>query len=104
MVSPEDPVSLYALQFASKSVWFYIVVAVWLAGLLIWRAVDRSMLRYAMEAISQEEDAAASVGIHVTRTKLTVTVIHASLTAFGGALSEPSQHNINPETLPAPAK
>src|SRR3546814_806765 len=56
MVSPEDPVSLYALQFASTSVWFYIVVAVWLAGLLIWRDVDRSMLRYALEAVSPEED------------------------------------------------
>ena len=63
MVSPEEPISLYAFQFASKYVWFYIIVAVWLVGLLIWRAVDRSMLRYAMEAISQEEDAAASVGV-----------------------------------------
>ena len=42
----------------------------WLGGLWIWRLVDRSMARYALEAISQEEDAAASVGIDVTRTKL----------------------------------
>lgn len=99
MVSPENPVSLYALQFASKSVWFYIVVAVWLGGLLIWRAVDRSMLRYAMEAISQEEDAAASLGVHVTRTKLTVTVISAAMTAFGGAVYGQYQQYINPETV-----
>lgn len=99
MVSPENPVSLYALQFASKSVWFYIIVAVWLGGLLIWRAVDRSMLRYAMEAISQEEDAAASLGVSVTRTKLTVTVISAAMTAFGGAVYGQYQQYINPETV-----
>lgn len=99
MVSPENPVSLYALQFASKTVWFYIIVAVWLVGLLIWRIVDRSMLRYAMEAISQEEDAAASLGMHVTRTKLTVTVISAAMTAFGGAVYGQYQQYINPETV-----
>ena len=99
MVSPDEPVSLYALQFASKYVWFYILVGVWLVGLLIWRAVDRSMLRYAMEAISQEEDAAASLGIHVTRTKLTVTVISAAMTAFGGAVYGQYQQYINPETV-----
>ncbi len=99
VVSPEDPVSIYALQFASKTVWFYIIVAIWLVGLLIWRAVDRSMMRYAMEAISQEEDAAASLGIHVTRTKLTVTVISAAMTAFGGAIYGQYQQYINPETV-----
>jgi len=99
VVSPEDPVSLYALQFASKTVWFYIIFAVWLVGLLIWRAIDRSMMRYAMEAISQEEDAAASLGVHVTRTKLTVTVISAAMTAFGGAVYGQYQQYINPETV-----
>lgn len=99
MVSPEHPVSIYALQFASKTVWFYIVVAIWLGGLVVWRIVDRSMLRYAMDAISQEEDAAASLGIHVTRTKMTVTVISAALTAFGGAVYGQYQQYINPETV-----
>ena len=99
VVSPEDPVSLYALQFASKTVWFYIIFVVWMVGLLIWRAIDRSMIRYAMEAISQEEDAAASLGVHVTRTKLTVTVISAAMTAFGGAVYGQYQQYINPETV-----
>ena len=57
------------------------------------------MLRYAMEAISQEEDASASVGINVTRTKLTVTVISAAMTAFGGAVYGQYQQYINPETV-----
>jgi branched-chain amino acid transport system permease protein len=91
--------SLYALQFADKEVWFYIVLAFWGGGLVIWRLVDRSMARFAMEAISQEEDAAAAVGIDVTRTKLEVTLISAAMTALGGALYGQYQVYINPETV-----
>ena len=95
----ESSWSLVALQFADKQVWFYVMLGFWLAGLLIWRAVDRSMARYAMLAISQEEDAAASVGINVTRTKLGITLISATMTAMGGALYGQYQMYINPETV-----
>ena len=90
---------LLAFQFGSKEEFFYVVLAVWLVGLWIWQRVDRSMARYAMEAISQEEDAAASVGIDVTRTKLWITLISACMTAFGGALYGQYQMYINPETV-----
>jgi branched-chain amino acid transport system permease protein len=91
--------SLYALQFAPKEVWFYVMLGFWLLGLWIWRLVDRSMARFAMQAISQEEDAAASVGIDVTRTKLRMTLISAAMTALGGALYGQYQVYINPETV-----
>jgi branched-chain amino acid transport system permease protein len=91
--------SLAALQFADKRVWFYVMLAFWLAGLLVWHLVDRSMARSAMLAISQEEDAAASVGINVTRTKLGITLISTAMTALGGALYGQYQVYINPETV-----
>jgi branched-chain amino acid transport system permease protein len=91
--------SLGALQFADREVFFYIMLLFWLAGLLVWRLVDRSMARLAMMAISQEEDAAASVGINVTRTKLGITLISAAMTAMGGALYGQYQMYINPETV-----
>jgi branched-chain amino acid transport system permease protein len=91
--------SLYALQFADKEVWFYVVLAFWAGSLVIWRLVDRSMARFAMEAISQEEDAAAAVGIDVTRTKLMITLLSAAMTAMGGALYGQYQVYINPETV-----
>ena len=78
---------------------FYIALAFWLFGLYVWRRIDRSMMRYAMEAISQEEDASESVGINVTRTKLLITVISAALTALGGALYGQYQLYINPDTV-----
>ncbi len=90
--------SIYALQFAQKEVFFYLMLVAWLAGLFVWRSVDRSMTRYAMEAI-REEDAAASIGIDVTRTKLRVTLISAAMTALGGALYGQYQMYINPETV-----
>ena len=91
--------SLAALQFSDKLVWFYIVLACWLAGLWVWRAVDRSMGRVALQAISEEEEAAASIGIHVTRAKLQVTMISALMTCAGGVLYAQYQSYINPDTV-----
>lgn len=95
----EGPVAIWAMQFAAKEVWLYIALAVWLAGVLIWRAVDRSMLRYALEAAGQDEDAAASIGVDVTRAKLGVTVLSAVMTATGGILYAQYQLYVAPETV-----
>ena len=91
--------SLAALQFSSKMVWFYIILGFWLAGLWIWTVVDRSMARVALEAISQEEDAAASIGIGVSRLKLGVTLISALMTCMGGVLYAQYQLYLSPETV-----
>lgn len=92
-------VSLGAVQFSSKIVWFYVIVAFWLMALWVWHRVDRSMTRLALEAISQEEDAAASIGINVTKSKLFVTLVSAVLTSLGGVLYAQYQLYINPETV-----
>jgi len=91
--------SLYALQFADKRAHFYVALAFWLFGLWVWRKVDRSMLRYALEAAASDEDAAATVGINVTRAKLAITVISAALTAVGGALYAQYQLYVSPQTV-----
>jgi len=91
--------SVVAMQFSSKVVWFYAVLACWLLALWVWRQVDRSMDRLALEAISEEEDAAASVGIDVSRTKLKVTVLSAAMTCIGGVLYAQYQLYVNPETV-----
>jgi branched-chain amino acid transport system permease protein len=72
---------------------------VWVIGLLVWRHVDRSMARLALDAISEEEAASASIGIDVTRTKLKIAVLSAGLAAFGGALYGQYQLYINPEIV-----
>jgi branched-chain amino acid transport system permease protein len=95
----DSSASLVALQFSSKLVWFYIIFAFWLGGLWVWTRVDRSMARLALEAISQEEEAAASVGMNITRLKLAVTLISALMTCLGGVLYAQYQLYVNPETV-----
>jgi branched-chain amino acid transport system permease protein len=93
-------ISLYALQFEpDRMLAYYIVFALWLFGLYIWLRVDASMDRYALDAASQDEDAAASVGINVTREKLKITALSASLSALGGAIYAQYQMYIGPETI-----
>ncbi len=91
--------NIVALQFDDKIVWYLIALAVWLSGLLIWHWVDRSMSRYAMEAISEDEDAAAAAGVNVTAEKLRITVISALMTALAGALYCQYQMFISPDTV-----
>jgi branched-chain amino acid transport system permease protein len=90
---------LLALQSDDKITWYLIALFVWVLGLLIWRWVDRSMSRYAMEAISEDEDAAAAAGVNVTAEKLKITLISALMTALAGALYCQYQMFISPDTV-----
>jgi branched-chain amino acid transport system permease protein len=90
---------LMALQFDDKITWYLIALGVWVLGLLVWRWVDRSMSRYAMEAISEDEDAAAAAGVNVTAEKLKITLISALMTALAGALYCQYQMFISPDTV-----
>ncbi len=90
---------LMALQFDDKTTWYLIALGVWVLGLLIWNWVDRSMTRYAMEAISEDEDAAAAAGVNVTAEKLKITLLSALMTALAGALYCQYQMFISPDTV-----
>jgi branched-chain amino acid transport system permease protein len=91
--------SIYALQFTDKTTWYLIALGVWAVGLFIRYRVDRSMLRYALEAIAEDEDAAAAAGVHVTWEKLKITLLSAMMTAFAGALYCQYQLFISPDTV-----
>jgi len=90
---------LWTLQFADKRVFYYVGMAAWLFGLWVWWRVDRSMARSAMEAIGEDETAAASVGIRVTRFKMGINALSAALTALGGDLLALYLAYTNPDTL-----
>ena len=79
--------------------WYLIALGVWGVGLFIRYRVDRSMLRYALEAIAEDEDAAAAAGVHVTWEKLKITLLSAAMTAFAGALYCQYQMFISPDTV-----
>ncbi len=88
-----------ALQFDDKTTWYLIALAVWLFGLVVWHWVDRSMSRHALEAISEDEDAAAAAGVDVTAEKLKITLISALMTALAGAIYCQYQMFITPDTV-----
>jgi branched-chain amino acid transport system permease protein len=90
--------SWYALQFPDKRYFYVIALVLWLGGLAVWRAIDRGG-RQVLDAISEDEEAAASIGIDVLREKLRVTMISAALTAFGGAIFGQYLMYLNPETV-----
>ena len=90
---------LLALQFDDKTSWYLIALAVWLIGLFVWHLIDRSMSRYALEAISEDEDAAAAAGVNVTAEKLKITLISALMTALAGAIYTQYQMFISPDTV-----
>ena len=90
---------LLALQFDDKVTWYLIALGIWALGLVIWRWVDGSMDRYALEAISEDEDAAAAAGVNVTKEKLKITVISALMTSLAGALYCQYQMFISPDTV-----
>jgi branched-chain amino acid transport system permease protein len=91
--------SIYALQFSSKETWYLLALAIWAGGILIRWRVERSMLAYALEAIAEDEDAAAAAGVHVTWEKLKITVLSAVMTAFAGAIYCQYQMFISPDTV-----
>ena len=98
-VRPHGGDSALAVQFADKRVFYYAGLVLWALGLWVWYRLDRSMARSAMEAIGEDETAAASVGIHVTRFKVGITVLSAMLTAVGGIAYAQYIAYVNPDTL-----
>jgi len=87
-----------AMQFSKLGFWWIALIA-WGGGILAWWRVDRSMSAKALSAIGEDEDAAAAVGIRVTREKMAITLLSAGLAALGGALGAQYRLYLNPETL-----
>jgi branched-chain amino acid transport system permease protein len=88
----------FAMQFDKAGFW-WLALGAWTLGLLAWWLLDRSMSSKALAAIAEDEDAAASVGIRVTREKLKVTLISAALAALAGALTAQYRMYLSPESM-----
>jgi len=91
--------SWYALQIPDRAQFYALALAAWLAGLAVWRWVDRSMIRFALESIAEDEDAAESAGVDVLREKLKITALSTGLTALGGALYAQYLMYLSPDAM-----
>lgn len=94
------PDSLVNFQFhESKAVYYYIVLGLLLLGLAVTRGIERSRLGYYFRAVREEQDAAASLGIAVARTKRVAFAISAALTAACGTFYAQYVLFIDPESV-----
>ncbi len=71
-------------QFADRSVYYWIIMAIWLAVVVVAYRVRRSAFGYQLIALRDDEVAAARGGIHVTRQKLIALAVSAAIAAAAG--------------------
>ena len=94
------PDSLVNFQFhQSKAVYYYIVLGLLVLGLATTRLIERSRLGYYFRAVREEQDAAASLGVRVARTKRVAFAISAALTAACGTFYAQYVLFIDPESV-----
>ena len=65
--------------------YYYIILILFLIGQIITITIVRNKLGYYFQAIRENEEAAASLGVNVLRYKVISVAISAALTAIGGS-------------------
>lgn len=77
--------SFLNMQFEGKVEYYYIILALFIIGLVISWWVKKSKMGYYLSAINTNQEAASSLGINVMGMKLKASCISAFLTALGGS-------------------
>jgi branched-chain amino acid transport system permease protein len=91
--------SLADLQFEGYQPYYYLALALLVLGAFVAKRVASSNLGLALAAIRQNEEAAASLGIDVGRTKLAVMAISAALVGVGGAFYAQLAQIVRPDVV-----
>lgn len=92
--------TLLNFQFhTAKYPYYYIALALLLGAFGVTRLVERSRMGYYFRAIREDPDAAASLGINITRYKLMAIALSAAFTAMGGTLYAQYVLFIDPESV-----
>jgi branched-chain amino acid transport system permease protein len=94
------PDSWLNLQFhTSKAPYYYIALGLLALALAVSARVERTRTGYRFRAVREDQDAAASLGVHVAREKLRAMALSAALTALGGAFYAQYVLYIDPESV-----
>jgi branched-chain amino acid transport system permease protein len=94
------PDSVWNLQFhESRAAYYYVALGLLLLALGVTRRLERSRSGYYFRAIREDQDAAASLGVHVAREKHRAIAISAALSALGGTFYAQYVLYIDPETV-----
>jgi len=78
---------------------YYVILAMTVAALAFCRWLLASKLGYYWQAIRENEDAAAALGIHVFRYKMIAVMLSSAMTAFAGVFFAFYYNNLFPEQI-----
>ena len=73
-----------ALQFQSRAVFYWVILALVAVSLLIAHVIERSRFGTWLIAVRENEDAAKALGVNAVRVKLGAMVVSAAITAAAG--------------------
>jgi branched-chain amino acid transport system permease protein len=72
-------------QFASRAIYFWIILALVVAAMLLMRRIERSRFGAYLVAVRENENSAAALGVDTLAVKLKAITLSAGLTALAGA-------------------
>jgi branched-chain amino acid transport system permease protein len=73
-----------ALQFQSRAVFYWTILALMAIALIVTRLIERSRFGVWLIAVRENEDAARALGVNTTAVKLAAMVISGAITAAAG--------------------
>ncbi len=91
--------SISALQFETKSGYFYLLLIMVLILLAITTIIMNSRLGYFGKCIKDDQGAAEAIGVKTTKTKVIIATISSFLTAFAGGFYVVFMHYIEPSIV-----
>jgi branched-chain amino acid transport system permease protein len=89
--------SVLLFQFDGKEPYFVIIIIFWLAAVLLLWKMERT--RYYLEAIREDDDAAAALGISVNKNLIKSALLSAFLVALGGTFYVQFYRYVDPTTI-----
>jgi branched-chain amino acid transport system permease protein len=72
-------------QFASRAIYFWIILALVIAAMVLVRGIERSRFGAYLVAVRENENSALALGVDTLNVKLKAITLSASLTALAGA-------------------
>ena len=88
---------LLMFQFDDKEPYLIIILIFWLAAILLLWKMERT--RYYLEAIREDDDAAAALGISVNKNLIKAALLSAFLVALGGTFYVQYYRYVDPTTI-----
>jgi branched-chain amino acid transport system permease protein len=82
----------------SSTMFYYVLVAMTLGALALCHALLRRRVGFYWQAIREDPDAAAALGIDVFRYRMAAIAVSSAMTAVGGAVFAFYYNNLYPET------